>query len=75
MVHQGTFLDRLEDWGRDGAGMLRRRIPVSTVLRVVVECVAVALFGAAALATRDATPLLAVALPILIGEAAIRLLR
>lgn len=75
MVHQETLLDRLEDLGRDGAGMLRRRIPISTVVRVVVECAAVALFGAVALATRDATPLLVVAVPILVVETAVRLLR
>jgi hypothetical protein len=75
MVYQGTLIDRLEDWGRDGAGMLRRRIPIPTVLRVVVECVTVALLGAAALATGDAALLLVVGVPILVVETAVRLLR
>jgi len=34
MVHQFTLWDRVEDWSRDRAGMLRRRIPAATVFRL-----------------------------------------
>ncbi|MBI2749742.1 MAG: hypothetical protein HYX43_10505 [Burkholderiales bacterium] len=75
MVHQGTFLDWVEDQVRDCAGMLRRRIPLATTLRVLVIGGASGVFGPVALAAQDANLLLAVALPILLLEAALRLRR
>ena len=75
MVHQGTFLDWLEDQVRDRAGMLRRRIALATTLRVLVIGGASGVFGPVALAAEDATLLLVGALPILVVEAALRLRR
>jgi len=73
MLMHGTLIERLDDWRRDRTGMLRRRVPLATLVRVLVAVVAFAMFGVVALATGDPIPLLLGLVPILAVEAALRL--
>lgn len=58
MLNQGTHWGRLDDWCRESAGMLRRRVSAATIVRVIAIGVAFGALGANALASGDATALL-----------------
>mgnify|MGYP001608241488 FL=1 len=75
MLMHGTIIERLDDWRRDRAGMLRRKVPLATLVRILVAVVAFAMFGMVALATGDPAPLLLGLIPILVVETALRLRR
>ena len=58
MLNQGMLWSRLDDWCRDSAGMLRRRVSAATIARVIAIGVAFGALGANTLASGDTTALL-----------------